>query len=146
MPESGRATLVGRLLALAGTEQCKFLLAGAYNTVFGYLAFAGLYLLLGRYAHYLAIAALSHFLSVCNSFFSYRRFVFRARGPWPAQFIKFNINSLMALVAGMALLSLIVEGFDAHPLLAQACAMTLTVVLSYALHKGITFSDAGSPR
>ena len=51
-------TLKATILKLYHNEVIRYLVAGGYNTVFGFLAFAGLYLLLEDFLHYLIIAVI----------------------------------------------------------------------------------------
>lgn len=120
-------------------EQTRFLLVGAFNTAFGYLVFVALYLLAGSRFHYLLIAVLAHFLSVIVAFLGHRLIVFRATGPWFAQFIRYNLSVLGVMLAGLLGLYVLVELASLHPLLAQAIVTFLSVTISYFAHRNFSF-------
>ena len=125
-------------------QQFRFLLAGGYNTVFGYLMFSGLYLLCGEQVHYLIIAVLAHGIAVINAFIVHRRLVFRSLEPWFTSFVRFNVSQLAALAFGITCLYALVSYGRIRPLVAQAIVTTVSVLLTYLLHS--RFSFRGQPR
>jgi putative flippase GtrA len=126
------------------SQQFRFLLAGGYNTVFGYLVFSGLYLLFGQQIHYLIIAVLAHGIAVVNAYIVHRRLVFRSSEPWLGSFLRFNASQLAALGVGIAFLYALVTYARFRPLAAQAIVTTVSVLLTYLLHS--RFSFRGQPR
>ena len=123
------------------SEKIRFLAVGAYNTLFGYVAFALLYTWLQNQLHYLVIAVIAHFVAVINAFFAHRILVFRAHGALLREFLRFNVTTLGNLAAGLALMALLVSFGGWHPLLAQAVVLAVTVVASYFVHKRYTFAQ-----
>ncbi len=117
----------------------RFLLAGGYNTVFGYLVFSGMYLLFGRWIHYLVIGVLAHFIAVISAFVVHRHLVFRAADAWRRSFIRFNLSQLVALGFGMSCLYSLVTWGHLSPLVAQAIVVAASVLLTYALHRHFSF-------
>jgi len=122
------------------SERFRFLAVGAYNTLFGYVAFALLYLWLHERIHYLAIAVIAHVIAVINAFFAHRILVFRARGELLSGFVRFNVTTIGATAVGLAGLALLVERWGIHPLLAQGIVLAVTVVITYVVHKRYTFA------
>lgn len=120
-------------------QQLRFLLAGGYNTLFGYLAFGVLFLLLGRRLHYLVIGILAYIISLVSAFVVYRHLVFRSTDLWHKSFVRFNLSQLFALGFGMAGLYALVEFGHLNPLLAQALVMIASVLLTYVLHRFFSF-------
>lgn len=121
-------------------EQVRFLAVGAYNTLFGYAAFAVFYLWLHETMHYLVIAVIAHVIAVVNAFFAHRILVFRVRGHLLADFVRFNITTLASTAIGLAGLAVLVDLGGIHPLIAQAIVLAVTVVLTYVVHKLYTFA------
>lgn len=115
----------------------KFVLVGAANTAFGYALFALFYLLLGT--HQLAIT----FSTVCGvvfNFYSTGRLVFRSR----------RLSALLPFAAGCAAVCLVnillldeLTALAISPLVGQALALPLLVLLSYAINRYLVF---GGPR
>jgi putative flippase GtrA len=128
-----------------GSRKLRFLVVGGWNTLFGYLAFAGLYLLLSATLHYLAIATLAHFLAVAQSYATQRRLVFRSSESIMAEFIRFNISHLGTLLFGLGAMWLLVDGLGMTPLVAQAITVGGVVILSYVLHSRVSFAPTSRP-
>lgn len=121
------------------SERLRFLVVGAFNTVFGYLVFTGLYLGLHEHLHYLLIGLIAHFIAVVNAFVLHRKIVFRSRLPVLASFIRFNLSTATALIFSLSCMALLVETLAIPPLIAQAIVTSLSVVLSYVLHRNYSF-------
>lgn len=120
-------------------EKLRFLVVGAYNTAFGYLAFAGSYLLLRHRLHYLAILVLAHVLAVTNAFIGHKYLTFKVRGHLLADFLRFNLAYLGTLALGLVGLPFLVEICRWHPLLSQAALSVVSMVSSFILHKRVSF-------
>lgn len=137
---------LGTMLGLWESERLRFLAVGAFNTAMGYGVFALLFLLLGQRIHYLAVGLLAHSIAVCIAFANHRLLVFRSREPWLGEFVRFNISLLGMLGLGMAALWLLVELGGLHPLLAQAIATPVILVLTYLVHRFFSFRQPQATR
>jgi putative flippase GtrA len=120
-------------------EKLRFLIVGAWNTVFAYLAFGIVYLLFRSEFHYLLICVVAHALAVTNAFVCQRRFVFRSQTRWWSAFLRFNLVQLVVLVSGLAALAVLVEILHIAPLYGQLLVMTTTVIASYLLNRAYSF-------
>jgi putative flippase GtrA len=129
--------------AWRNSQRIRFIAIGAYNTAFGYACFAILYLAVGHRINYLLILVAAHFLSVCNAFLWHRCVTFRSSAYWPAEFARFNVSYLGALVFGLMALRVLVGGLKFDPLAAAAVVTALTVALSYVLHQRFSFRILG---
>ena len=121
-------------------ERFRFLVVGACNTVFGYLAYVALYGLLKDELHYLIVGLLSHAISTANAFTCYRLLVFRSQGKLIADFFRFNLSQLAVVGIGLVGLWCLVDWLDVTPLFAQALVTTFVVVLNYLAHRHFTFA------
>ena len=115
------------------------MLAGGYNTLFGYGAFGVLFLMLGKQVHYLLIGLIANVIAVISAFVVHRNFVFRSTEHWRTSFIRFYLSQLIALGFGMVGLYGLVEFARFNPLVAQAVIITLSVALTYVLHRYFSF-------
>jgi len=120
-------------------QQVRFLIAGAYNTVFGYLVFAVLYVSLGRRVGYLVVGMLAYLLSLVSAFAVHRYLVFRSTDSLPKTFLRFNLSQIVALGCGLVGLYILVEFAHFRPLLAQALVITMSVIVTYVLHNHYSF-------
>jgi putative flippase GtrA len=122
-------------------QQLRFLLVGGYNTAFGYLVFSGLYLIFGRWIHYLVIGLLAYIVSLISAFVGYRFLVFQSTAPWRKNFVRFNSAQLIAMGCGMAGLYVLVEFIHLSPISSQGLVILASSVLTYLLHRFFSFRD-----
>jgi putative flippase GtrA len=135
-----RKATLRRVLGLwDDSEKTRFLIVGAWNTVFGYLVFIAAYFLLHRWLHYLVIMLIAHFISVCNAFVGYKFLVFRGDANLPLEFLRFNVSYLGPILFGLVAMPVMVEILHLHPVIAQGVIIVVTAVLSYLLHKKVSF-------
>ena len=127
-------------LFLEHRQVTTYLIAGGYNTVFGFLAFAGLYLLLEDQLHYLIIAGISWVIAITNSFLVYRYLVFKSTGNILIEYLKTYVVYGLSFVINIGLLTLLVEMLLLHPIVAQFFVIGTTVIVSYFGHSRFTFA------
>lgn len=120
-------------------KKLRYLVIGAWNTLAGYLIFAGLYLTLGHYAGYMIIALASHLISVTQSFLTQRHIVFRSTGKWAHEYMRFHLAHLGSLLIALVTLPIMVEIFATPPLIAQGVLTAGIVLASYFVHQHFTF-------
>jgi putative flippase GtrA len=119
----------------------KYLIAGGYNTVFGFLVFTALFLLLEHQVHYLFIAVITQVISITNAFLVYRYIVFKSTDNIIAEYLRIYVVYGLSFVLGILLLALLVELAHLHPVQAQFCVIVVTVIISYVGHSRFTFSQ-----
>ena len=119
----------------------KYLLAGGYNTLFGFVLFSGLYLLLESQVHYILIAIASQVIAITNSFLVYRFFVFKSTGNIIHEYFRIYVVYGISFVLGLLLLALLVELAGLHPILANLVVITTTVIVSYIGNSRFTFKQ-----
>jgi putative flippase GtrA len=122
-------------------QKLRFLVAGAFNTGVGYVLFSGMFLLFGRWVHYLLIGLVAHFIAVVNAFLVHRLWVFHSTERWQRSFVRFNLSQLVSLGFGMSALYVLVEFVRWNPLIAQAAVTVVSVTLNYLLHRYYSFRD-----
>jgi putative flippase GtrA len=120
-------------------REVRFLIAGAYNTAFGYAVFTLLFELFGRQINYLVIGCLSQAVSVVSAFLVHRFFVFESSGQWWASFLRFNLSQMATFAFGLTALYGLVSGGGLSPVLAQAIVTCASVLVSYVLHRNYSF-------
>jgi putative flippase GtrA len=117
----------------------RYLLVGAWNTVFGYGVFAALQLTLGDSVGYIILLAIAQVLGTLNAFVGYRLLVFRVQGDVLRDLARFSTVYVGAFLVNLAALPLLVEAFGVPVLLAQAAVVAGTVVASFFVHRGFSF-------
>ncbi|NLU49340.1 MAG: GtrA family protein [Syntrophomonadaceae bacterium] len=121
-------------------EKIRFVVVGGWNTVFGYLVFAGLYYLLRSHLHYLLLLAASYIISITNAYLGYKFAVFKTRGNYLREYLRFYLVYGVSFLVNLILLPVLVEALGLHPLVAQALILFFTTVISYTGHKYYSFS------
>ncbi len=127
-------------LLRAHERKLRYLVAGAWNTAFGYGAFVALYFLCRRIGlHYLVALTLAKVLAVTNAYLSYKFFVFRTDGPRLMEFGRFSSVYGVVFVGNLFALPALVRGLGWNPLLAQAVFASVTAVAGYLAHGRYSF-------
>jgi len=136
-------------------EVIRYLMVGAFNTIFGYGLFALLNWLftgMGRYS-YMYATFLSSLIAITVAFLGYKWFVFRTDGNYLAEWIRcvgvYGTTMLIAL-AGMPILVPILQHVLPRPALASYIAgaiMTcVTIIFGFFAHKNVSFREGWSAK
>jgi putative flippase GtrA len=130
-----------QLLALAfAAEKVRFLLAGAWNTLVGYLIFVGVHIVYGTKLGTVGTIIVSYVIALPAAFIVQRLFVFRTRGIWIKQFIRFALANSTVVVANSIFLPIAITTTRADPLLLQAIFLVISAATSYLAHKHYSFA------
>ncbi|KKR38755.1 MAG: GtrA family protein [Parcubacteria group bacterium GW2011_GWF2_40_10] len=120
-------------------EKIAYLLVGVWNTIFGYGSFVLLYYLFSLYVHYLFLLVISNILSITNAYVGYKFFVFKTKGDYLKEYIRFYLVYGVAFILNLVLLPVIVEFFKISPVIAQIFVIGLVIITSYFGHKHYSF-------
>jgi putative flippase GtrA len=124
-------------------EKINYLLVGGWNTVFGYFVFAGLYFLLHQDLHYMVLFIISNIISITNAYIGYKVFVFKTKGNYLKEYLRFYVVYGAAMALNLVLLPLAVELFRLSPVIAQGGLVFVNVLFSYVGHKRYSFGSSG---
>lgn len=120
-------------------EQISYLITGGWNTLFGYLSFAGLYFIFKHRLHYIPLLVISYIISITNAYLCYKFFVFKTKGNFWLEYLRFYVVYGASFLINMVLLPLFIEVLKTNLLVAQAIITIFTVIISYAGHKYFSF-------
>jgi putative flippase GtrA len=123
-------------------QPLRFLVVGGWNTGSGYLVFALLYYFLSPHIHYLAILALTVVVNVTNAFLCYKFIVFRTRGNYLREYLRFYAVYAVPIGLGFVLLPFAIEVLKLNAYVAQALVTLFLAGVSYLGHKHISFRRA----
>jgi len=126
----------------------RYLVVGGWNTLFGYGVFAGLtWALTGRVPYaYMVAAVLSSIIAITMAYVGYKAFVFKTRGNYLREYLRFYVVYGASTLLSLALLPVFV--FIVTPLLpqpvyapyvAQALVMPIVVLSSFFGHQRFSF-------
>ena len=123
-------------------EKLRFLLVGGFNTLLAYLLFASLYEIAG--IDYNLSLIIQYVITVNVSIFTMRYYVFRSKGNIIKEFIKaWNVYIFMFFFNAL-MLNYFVRVLLLPPLLAQALYLTLSTIITFLLHKNLSFKKKQS--
>lgn len=121
-------------------EKIKYLIAGGWNTVVGFGSFVFLYFLLKNSLHYIFILMISQVIGITNAYVSYKFFVFKTKGNYIKEYLRFYVVYGFAFIANLMLLPLFVEILKISPLFSQAVVIIITIIIGFFGHKNFSFS------
>lgn len=117
----------------------RFLVIGAWNTVFGVLAFALADATVGQVMGYPVALTLAFAAAIPQAHLSQRVLVWRSAGPYVPELVRFSGVFLGAFVVNLLLLVLAVEVLEAATLPAQIVISGLIAVSTLVIHRTWTF-------
>jgi len=124
---------------LLSSSKFRYLVAGGWNTVFGYSLGVILFLLLTDSVHTAFIAFICNLISMAMSFITYKLFVFRTKGNWLKEYLKACIVYGNVALISILVIWVLVDIVGLNIWVSQALAIFVTVVISYLGHKKFTF-------
>lgn len=129
-----------RLRWFLASREARFLLAGAWNTLFGYLAFLAVYYLFRGQLGPSWLLCVAYAVSLVQAFAVQRFLVFRVEGSLPRQFLRFVAANSLVFAANLAFLPWAIAASTLAPPVLQAVFVLVSTVLSYFLHKHFSFA------
>ena len=117
----------------------RYLIVGGWNTVFGYCVFAILYFLLSTRIHYVIIAIISSIIAITVAYAGYKLFVFKTKGNYLSEYLKFYVVYGFSMLLGLVLLPIFVEVLILNVYLAQAVAIIACTFISFIGHRNFSF-------
>lgn len=125
---------------LGHQRKFRFLLAGIVNTAVGLATYPILYLVLHPNGlGYIEILIIAQVICITFSFVSNKYFVFKSKGDFKGEYIKFFSFHGIYFFINLLVLPVLVEFMKFNPMIAQTIFSILIVVTSYFWHNLITF-------
>ena len=120
----------------------RFLITGIINSSFGLLMFPFFYYLLEEYKfHYLLILTISQFICIFFAYFTNKFLVFKTKGNYVPEFLKFISFHLSHFLVNLLVLPILVEFFKLEPVIAQIFFAIMVIISSYFWQSRITFKN-----
>jgi len=129
------------LVTRIDTAKIRYLLAGGWNTLFGYVCGLVLYYGLGGRVHVVMVGVLANLLAITMAFMTYKLFVFRTKGNWLAEYFRAYLVYGATAILGIGLLWILVDGAGFPFWLAQGLVIVITVIVSFVSHSRFTFRN-----
>ncbi len=123
----------------------RYLLTGAWNTLFGVAFYALLVSFPWGRSHYLLMTIPANIASISNAFLCYKLFVFKTKGGWLREYLRCYVVYGGGILIGFILIYLLVEALKMHPAIAQCVCVAFTTACSYLGHKLFSFRREETP-
>lgn len=134
----------GRMITLlqqtVARTEFRFLVAGAWNTLFGYLAFLVVYAIAGEEVHIGIVLSISYAISLVQAYLVQRLLVFRSTGAVRREFGRFALASLVIFLANLAALPVALHLTDISAPILQGGFVIVSTIASYLAHKHYSFA------
>lgn len=124
---------------LHGDERVRFLAVGAWNTLFGYLAFVVAYLLLEGKWPTTFILLLAYVVAMLQSFLTQKSLVFRSKGAVAPQLLRFSVTNSVIFAINALLLPPATNISGMNPMVIQAVFVVISTIATFFLHKHFSF-------
>lgn len=135
MPISIRLTLQQAY----NSRPLRFLVAGGWNTAFGYASLALLYYLFSDKIHYLLLMVFAAILSITNAYICHKFFVFKTKGNYIKEYLRYYVVYSVPIGFGFIFLPFCIEILKINFYVTQAILTLITVIISYFGHKHVSF-------
>jgi putative flippase GtrA len=122
------------------SRKIRYLLAGGWNTLFGYTVGTGFYYLFSKHIHIIIVLILANFFTITMAFLTYKLFVFQTKGNWGMEYARSYLVYGTTALLSIIMLWLMVDFMAISFWIAQALMIVLTVIVSYNGHAHFTFS------
>ena len=122
-------------------EKIQYLITGAWNTFFGYGAFALLHYLFNDKINDYFILTISYILSITNAYIWYKLLVFKTKGNIVKEYLRFYFVYIWVYFMNIILLPVFIKLFHGNIYISQAVIVMLITAMSYMGHKKFTFKN-----
>lgn len=142
------SSILDRLRGASRQQLVRYVVVGGWNTLFGYGVFAGFtYALTGLVPYaYMVAAVLAHIVAITMSYAAYKVFVFKTKGNYLREYLRFYVVYGASAVLSLTLLPVfvyVVTPFAREPshapYVAQALVMPVVVLSSFFGHQRFSF-------
>jgi len=120
-------------------QKTRYLIAGIWNSIFGYSIGLILYESFSLRFHIIMISVIANILAISVAFLTYKMFVFKTQGNWVSEYMKCYLVYGGTAVLGTILIWVFVDFFKWPFWISQGIVMTITMVVSYFIHRIFTF-------
>lgn len=121
------------------TQEFRYLMAGVWNTGFGYVTGLWLYFLFKNIIPLWVILSISNIISITVAFITYKLFVFKKRGNWILEYCKSYLVYGFGAIITSAITIFLVNNIGIEFWLSQGFAIGFVVCITYIGHKKFTF-------
>ena len=123
----------------SNSQPLRFLIVGAWNFVFGYVAFSGLYWGLNKHCADWAITSMATIFGITMSFLTHRFITYKSQGCWWMEYLRFYIVYGGQSILNVLLIWIFVTEAKRNAYIVQLSISTIMTIISYWGHKHFSF-------
>lgn len=120
-------------------KKLRYIIIGAWNTLFSYAAFVFLYFYTSSFLHYMVILALSQIAGITNAYICYKFFVFKTKGNIVREYLRFYVVYGTTFIVNLVLIAFFVELLKINPIVSQGIIAIVVVIMAYFGHSRFSF-------
>lgn len=124
---------------MVSNKKTLYVLAGLWNTAFAYLFFYLEYLWFGTTVNYIILLVISQVVGLTNAFIVHKHIVFKSKGHWLREYLRYYVVYSGALAANLALVICMVELLNFNPVVSQIFVGLVLTVATYIAHNKFSF-------
>ena len=132
------------IIGWSNSQPLRFLIVGAWNFVFGYAVFAGLYWALNGIWPDWLICTVAAILGITMSFITHRFITYRSSGCWWREYLRFYIVYGGQSLLNILLIWLLVTLFKMDAYIVQLTISIALTLATYWAHKHYSFKEPPS--
>jgi putative flippase GtrA len=118
------------------------MIAGVWNTAFGYASLAVLYYLFSNQIQYMFLVVFSTIVNITNAYLCHKFFVFKTKGNYLKEYLRYYIVYSIPIGMSLVLLPFCIEILKMNFYVTQAIITVFTVFISYFGHKHVSFRQS----
>lgn len=123
-------------------KKLSYVLVGIINTVFGLTLFPILYYCFpSMRTHYVILLSISQVACISSAFLTNKFLVFRTKGRYFFEYLKFSSVYVLYFIANLLLLPFLVNITKYSPMILQTIISLSVFLTSYFWHSNITFTN-----
>ncbi len=116
----------------------KYIISGLWNTFFSYIVFIILYKFSGI-SNYFLVLCISQVVGITNAYLIYKLFVFKTRGNYIKEYLRFYLVYGSTLILNFILIYLFVSILGISPILSQGVIALFVAFIGFIGHNFFSF-------
>lgn len=120
-------------------EKIRYIVAGIWNTIFGYTITIIIYFLAKDHVNTFFIGIIANVFAISQSFVIHKVFVFKTEGDWLKELLRSYMVYGVAALLSSGLLWILVDLYGISIFTAQIAVLLIIILFSYIGHKEFTF-------
>jgi len=128
-----------KILKFFQNQKVRYLIAGGWNTLFGYVISLILYGLLRTKYHIVLISILANIIAITSAFILYKFYVFKTKGNYLKEYLRIYLTYGLSAILGILAIWILVDKLRIEFWIAQSSIMFFMIIFTYLFNSRYTF-------